>query len=149
MRTVVLVVPGASGCQVACPGSTFLALGKSSFYLVTRKFSPLPWLPKSFPTLCPALALAQLFLCRAGVPPPRGSSFSLFVLAAFYSIGCDYSKPLKIWGPAPWLSGWVCSLRFGGPGFCQFGSWAWTWHRSSGHVEAASHIAQPEALKLE
>ena len=30
-----------------------------------------------------------------------------------------------------------------GPGFR---SWAWTWHRSSGHDEAASHIAQLEAL---
>ena len=24
------------------------------------------------------------------------------------------------------------------------GSWVWTWHCSSGHAEAASHIAQPE-----
>ena len=32
------------------------------------------------------------------------------------------------------------------PGFRQFGSWVWTWHRSSGHAEEASYIAQPEAL---
>ena len=31
---------------------------------------------------------------------------------------------------------------FGGPGFHRFGSWARTWHRSSRHAEAASHIAQ-------
>ena len=42
---------------------------------------------------------------------------------------------------AEWLSH---ALRFGGPGFHQFGSWAWTWHCSSGHAEAASHTAQPE-----
>ena len=28
----------------------------------------------------------------------------------------------------------------------QFRSWAPTWHHLSGHAEAASHIAQPEAL---
>ena len=27
---------------------------------------------------------------------------------------------------------------------CRF--WAWTWYCSSGHAEAASHTAQPEAL---
>ena len=37
-------------------------------------------------------------------------------------------------------------LRFSGLGFHWFGSWAQTWHRSSGHGEVASHIAQPEAL---
>ena len=31
-------------------------------------------------------------------------------------------------------------------GFTNSGSWARTWHHSSGHVEAASQIAQPEAL---
>ena len=31
-------------------------------------------------------------------------------------------------------------------GFHWFGSWTWTWHRSSGRPEAASHIAQQEAL---
>ena len=31
-----------------------------------------------------------------------------------------------------------------GPGFLQFGSWVWTWHLSSGHAEAVSHIAEPE-----
>ena len=35
-------------------------------------------------------------------------------------------------------------LRFGGPEFCRFGSWAWTWHGLSSHAEAASHVAQPE-----
>ena len=37
-------------------------------------------------------------------------------------------------------------LCFCGHGFRWFGSWAWTWHHPSGHAEAASHIAQPEAL---
>ena len=30
------------------------------------------------------------------------------------------------------------------PRFHQFGFWAQSWHHSSGHAEAASHIAQPE-----
>ena len=33
---------------------------------------------------------------------------------------------------------------FSSPGFHQFGSRAWTWHRSSGHIEAASHMPQLE-----
>ena len=49
-------------------------------------------------------------------------------------------------GPAPWLGGLVRALRLGGPGFDWFESWAQTWHHLSGHAEAASHIAQPEAL---
>ena len=40
---------------------------------------------------------------------------------------------------AEWLSSQLC---FGGPGFRQFKSWAQTLHRSSGHAEAASHMAQ-------
>ena len=44
-------------------------------------------------------------------------------------------------GPAPWPSGWV---RFGGPGFLQFRSWAQTGHHSSGHAEAVSHMPQLE-----
>ena len=32
----------------------------------------------------------------------------------------------------------------GGPVFHWFESWARTWHRSSGHAEAASHISQLE-----
>ena len=35
-------------------------------------------------------------------------------------------------------------LRFSGPGFCQFESWARTWHRSSGHAEVPSHMPQLE-----
>ena len=30
------------------------------------------------------------------------------------------------------------------PGFHRFGSWARTWHRSSGHAQAASHMPQLE-----
>ena len=30
------------------------------------------------------------------------------------------------------------------PEFCRLGSLVQTWHRSSGHAEAVSHIAQPE-----
>ena len=44
---------------------------------------------------------------------------------------------------AEWLSYAFC---FSGSRFRQFGSWARTRHRSSGHSEAASHIGQPEAL---
>ena len=47
-------------------------------------------------------------------------------------------------GPAPWLSGWVHVLRFGGPGFHWFGSWAWTWHHSSSYAEVAAHMLQLE-----
>ena len=36
---------------------------------------------------------------------------------------------------------------FGSLGSHRLRSWAQTWHGSSGHAEAASHIAQPEALK--
>ena len=32
----------------------------------------------------------------------------------------------------------------GGPGFCQFESWAWTRHCSSSHAEVASHMPQLE-----
>ena len=38
-----------------------------------------------------------------------------------------------------------CSVSCG-PGFCQFKSWARTWHCSSDHAEVESHMAQPEAL---
>ena len=40
----------------------------------------------------------------------------------------------------------VCVLCFGSPGFRRSGSWVQTRHRTSGHAEAASHVAQPEAL---
>ena len=39
---------------------------------------------------------------------------------------------------------WLSSLRFGGPGFHRFGSWARTWHHLSGHAELASHTPQLE-----
>ena len=40
---------------------------------------------------------------------------------------------------------WLSShAPLGGPGFCRVGSWAQTWHHSSGHVEAASHVPQLE-----
>ena len=32
----------------------------------------------------------------------------------------------------------------GGPVFRQFESWAWTWHCSSNHTEAVSHMPQLE-----
>ena len=45
-------------------------------------------------------------------------------------------------GPvAEWLSS---QLGFSGPGFRRFGSQVRTWHRSSGHAEAASHMPQLE-----
>ena len=44
---------------------------------------------------------------------------------------------------AKWLSSHTLLQR---PGVSRFRSRAWTWHRSSGHAEAASHTAQPEAL---
>ena len=45
-------------------------------------------------------------------------------------------------GPvAQWLSSNAPLRR---PGFRWFGSWARTWHHSSGHVEVASHVSQLE-----
>ena len=45
-------------------------------------------------------------------------------------------------GPvAEWLS--LCA-PLGSPGFLWFRSWARTWHHSSGHVEAVSHVLQLE-----
>ena len=44
---------------------------------------------------------------------------------------------------AEWLSSCTPLHK---PGFHWFESWARTWHHSSSHPEAASHIAQPEAL---
>ena len=44
---------------------------------------------------------------------------------------------------AQWLSS---HTLLQGPGFCRFGYWVRTWHRSSSHSEAMSHIAQLEAL---
>ena len=42
-------------------------------------------------------------------------------------------------------AGWLSSaLRLAGSGFPQFGSWARTWHHSSGHAEAVSHMPQLE-----
>ena len=47
-------------------------------------------------------------------------------------------------GPAAeWLSS---HALLQGPGFRRFWSWVRTWHYSSGHAEAASHMPQPEAL---
>ena len=43
---------------------------------------------------------------------------------------------------AEWLSS--RRLRFGGPEFQGFKSWARTWHCSSGHAGAASHVPQLE-----
>ena len=37
----------------------------------------------------------------------------------------------------------LCST-WAAPGFRRFGSWVQTWHRSPGHVEAASHLPQLE-----
>ena len=49
-------------------------------------------------------------------------------------------------GPAPWLSGWLRVLHFGGPEFRRFDSCARTWHRSSNHAEATSHMPHLEGL---
>ena len=42
---------------------------------------------------------------------------------------------------AKWLSS--CAPLWQ-PRVCQFRSRVWTWHYSSGHAEAASHIPEPE-----
>ena len=50
----------------------------------------------------------------------------------------------KIEGAGPvaeWLSSHAPIYRLKFP---RFRSWAWTWHRSSGHAEAASHMPQLE-----
>ena len=51
---------------------------------------------------------------------------------------------LEIQGASPIVEWLVRALCFSGPGFCWFWSWAPTWHRSSGHVEAVSHMPQLE-----
>ena len=58
--------------------------------------------------------------------------------------GCNNDQECHGRGPALWPSGWIFTLCFGGPGFCQFGSWAQTWHHSSSHAEATSHMPQLE-----
>ena len=53
-----------------------------------------------------------------------------------------YIKGLYGAGPvAEWLSSHAL-LRW--PRVRRFRSWAWTWHRSSGHAEVTSNIAQLE-----
>ena len=55
-----------------------------------------------------------------------------------------YVKYLFFRGASPvaeWLS---LGLHLGGPRFRRFRSWAQTWHRSSGHAEAASHMPRLE-----
>ena len=49
------------------------------------------------------------------------------------------------------ILGWPCGqvVKFArsasaAPGFCQFESWAQTWHCSSSHAEVASHMPQLE-----
>ena len=64
-----------------------------------------------------------------------------FFLSLFYHILLNLRHHL---GLAPEPSGYVLAFCLGSPGFSQLGSWAQTWHRLSGHAEAASHIAQPE-----
>ena len=65
------------------------------------------------------------------------------------SLAAEVLKGLRfvVWGAGPeaeWLS---LPALLGRPWVSrQFRSWAWTWHHSSGRAEAASHIAQPEAL---
>uniref|UniRef100_A0A9L0S1D5 Glutathione S-transferase n=1 Tax=Equus caballus TaxID=9796 RepID=A0A9L0S1D5_HORSE len=56
----------------------------------------------------------------------------------------EFSIKKRKEGRAPWLSGQIRLLRYSGPGFLWFGSCAWTWHHSSSHIEAASHILQLE-----
>ena len=75
---------------------------------------------------------------RGGKKEKRGR------LATDVSSGRIYpsrKKPHPTLEPAPWVSGKVHTLRFSGRGFR---SWAQTWHRSLGHVEAVSHMPQLE-----
>ena len=47
------------------------------------------------------------------------------------------------------MADWLSSLTpLGQPGVSPVRSWLQMWHCSSGHAEAASHIAQPEALTI-
>ena len=56
------------------------------------------------------------------------------------------SFPLRMsrTGAALWPSGYVRMLHCGSSGIHRFGSWAWTWHHSSGHTGVASHVPQLE-----
>lgn len=87
-------------------GSAFLAFGArnhfsfltAGFYLVTGRFLPWLWLPrkKLHDTLwCLSLAFPMFSL----VPLPRVAllfALLMFTFLVFYSLECDYSKPLKI-----------------------------------------------------
>ena len=56
---------------------------------------------------------------------------------------CQLLSLLKnLQGAGPVANVWA--LCFGRPGFRGFKSWAWTWHRLSGHTGAASHMSQLE-----
>ena len=53
------------------------------------------------------------------------------------------SKNIGVGWPRGRVVKFECSTA-GGPGFRRFESWAQTWHHSSSHAEAASHIPQLE-----
>ena len=57
-------------------------------------------------------------------------------------------KPLLYIGSALWPSERVHALRFSGPVFRRFESWAQTWHCLSSHAEVASHMPQLEDPQL-
>ena len=43
------------------------------------------------------------------------------------------------------MAEWLCLCPLlGRPRVSEVGSWAWTWHHSSGHVEVAPHMPQLE-----
>ena len=69
--------------------------------------------------------------------PPQKTVYCMILLD-------EMLKKAKVWGwPRGLVVKFACSAA-GGPVFRWFESWAWTWHCSSNHAEAASHVPQLE-----
>ena len=91
-----------------------------------------------FPTKESFLFFAQVILTHS--PWNRLFKICFPTLKLFYFNKKWYLKIVAGAGPvAEWK---VRTLRFSGPRFCWFGSWARTRHRSSGHAKAVSHMRQ-------
>ena len=105
-------------------------------------------------------------LCKVTVQLHSFKYYTWFWYKMFWKLYKTYSSPYinsgwkKYWKFLMFYEGWVKNPRrggwprgrvvkfarsaAGGPVFCLFESWARTWHCSSNHAEAASHIPQLE-----
>ena len=112
-----------------------------------NKFCTAQWEPEVSKGAERGDRLLHSFLCRHHVSKKHflpsllfSSSFPLTHLYTLLGKSDFFKKEFE--GPTPWPNGKACSsLAAQGS---QFRSCARTWHRWSGHAEAASHMAQPE-----